>query len=68
MIGTLKLTTPYSRFGFIVPRGRGAETYVHVGQLHRSGIAAPTDGLSLNYEPTKLRDGREGVKDVRVAK
>jgi cold shock CspA family protein len=68
LIGTLRLTTQFSRFGFIVPRGGGAETYVHVGQLHRSGIKAPSDGLSLAYEPTRTGDGRTGVKDVRIAR
>jgi cold shock CspA family protein len=68
LIGTLRLTAPFSRFGFIVPRGGGAETYVHVGQLNRSGIRVPKDGLSLSYEPTTDTNRRKGVKDVKIAK
>ncbi len=68
MIGNLRLTTQFSRFGFNVPRGGGPESYVHVGQLHRSGIKAPRDGLSLAYQPTTTGEGRKGVKDVRIAK
>ncbi len=68
MIGTLRLTTQYSRFGFIVPRAGRAESYIHVGQLHRSGIKAPSDGPSLADQPTTAGEGRKGVKDVTIAK
>jgi cold shock CspA family protein len=68
LLGTLRLTTAFSRFGFIVPRGGGAEAYVHVGQLHRSGIKVPRDGISLSYEPTAVGNRRKGVKNVGIAK
>ncbi len=68
MIGTLRLTTQFIRFGFNVPRGGGAESYVDVGQLHRSDIKAPSDGPSLAYQPTTTGEGGKGVKDVTIAK
>jgi cold shock protein len=68
LIGTLRLSNAFSRFGFIVPRGGGAEAYVHLGQLRRSGVKHPKDGLSLRFEPTAAADGRSGVRNVRAAK
>jgi cold shock CspA family protein len=68
MIGTLRLSASHGRLGFIVPRGGGVSSFVHVGQLTRSGIMIPSNGLKLSYDPTTLPDGRRGVTNVKVAK
>jgi cold shock CspA family protein len=63
LLGTLKLTAQYSRFGFIVPQD-AAETYVHVDQIHRADVEAPEDGQSRQ---TTMGNRRKGVKDVKIA-
>jgi hypothetical protein len=61
LLGTLRLTSAFSRFGFIVPRAGDADAPARVGQKHRSAIKVAQDGIALEDEPTAIG---KGVKDV----
>jgi hypothetical protein len=66
LLGSLRLSTAFSRFGFIVPRGRGDEASVPTGQLRRSDRKEPWD-IARSSKPTAAGDGRKGVTNGGIA-
>ncbi len=56
--GTVKFFNPDKGFGFIAPDGGGADVFVHVTALQRSGIDTLQEGQKLTFEI--IRDKRTG--------
>jgi CspA family cold shock protein len=61
--GTVKFYNDQKGFGFIKPDGGGADVFVHVSALERSGIAHLTEGsrISFETEPDKRGKGPKAV-------
>lgn len=56
--GTVKFFNPDKGFGFIAPDGGGADVFVHVTAMQRSGIDTLQEGQKLTFEI--VRDKRTG--------
>ena len=48
--GVVKFFNSAKGFGFIAPEGGGADIFVHVSAVERSGLDGLTEGDVVNYE------------------
>lgn len=48
--GTVKWFNPTKGFGFIQPDNSGADTFVHISAVERSGMSTLVVGQKLTYE------------------
>lgn len=56
--GTVKWFNGQKGFGFIQPEAGGADVFVHISAVERSGLGTIHEGQKLSYELEK--DGRSG--------
>jgi CspA family cold shock protein len=56
--GTVKWFNPTKGFGFIQPDDGGADVFVHISAVERSGLGSINEGQKLGYELE--RDQRSG--------
>jgi CspA family cold shock protein len=56
--GTVKFFNTDKGYGFIAPDGGGADVFVHISELERSGIGALNEGQKVRFE-TKM-DPKKG--------
>lgn len=59
--GAVKWFNPQKGYGFIKPDSGGADVFVHISAVERSGLMELKDGQKVSYDVTI--DGRSG-KDV----
>jgi CspA family cold shock protein len=61
--GTVKFYNEQKGFGFIKPDGGGADVFVHVSAIERSGIGHLAEGsrISFETEPDKRGKGPKAV-------
>jgi CspA family cold shock protein len=57
-IGTVKWFNPTKGFGFIQPNGGGADVFVHISAVERSGLGTLSEGQKVSFELE--RDQRSG--------
>ena len=57
-IGTVKWFNGQKGFGFIQPEAGGADVFVHISAVERSGLGNIFEGQKLSYEVE--RDQRSG--------
>jgi len=64
--GTVKFFNASKGFGFITPDQGGADVFVHVTAVERSGLSGLTDGMRISFEtePDKRGKGPKAV-DLR---
>lgn len=64
--GTVKFFNGQKGFGFIAPDGGGADVFVHVSALERSGISHLSEGqkVSFDLEPDR-KSGKMRATNVR---
>lgn len=48
--GTVKWFNPTKGFGFITPDDGGADVFVHISAVERSGLGSIQEGQKLSYE------------------
>jgi cold shock protein len=56
--GTVKWFNPAKGFGFIQPDGGGADVFVHISAVERSGLGTLNEGQKVSYE--EERDPKRG--------
>ena len=65
--GTVKMFRTDKGFGFIAPDGGGADVYVHVSELQKSGLSSLSMGQKVTFDiesdPVK---GKTRAVNVRV--
>lgn len=54
-IGTVKWFNSTKGYGFIRPEDGGADVFVHVTAVQRSGLQALNEGQRVNYEVVRDR-------------
>lgn len=57
-IGTVKWFNGQKGFGFIQPEDGGADVFVHISAVERSGMGSLNEGQKISYELE--RDARNG--------
>lgn len=63
--GTVKFYNEQKGFGFIKPDGGGADVFVHVSAIERSGIGTLTEGARISFETEPDKRGK-GPKAVNI--
>jgi CspA family cold shock protein len=64
--GTVKWFNAQKGFGFIQPDGGGADVFVHISAVERSGIGNLTEGQKVTYEvETDPRRGKASATNLR---
>ena len=66
--GTVKFFNPSKGFGFIKPDGGGADVFVHVSELERSGMNTLNEGQKVSFE-SKMdpKKGKPNAVNVKPA-
>ena len=66
--GTVKFFNETKGFGFIQPEGGGADVFVHITALERSGLGPLNEGDKVNFE-TEIdrRSGKSAVSTISKA-
>jgi len=62
--GTVKWFNTAKGFGFIAPDEGGADVFVHISQVERSGLTGLADNEKVTYELIDGRDGRQMAGDI----
>jgi CspA family cold shock protein len=65
--GVVKFFNTAKGFGFIAPADGGADIFVHVSAVERSGLAGLNEGDQVNYEiEADRRSGKPAAVDLEV--
>src|SRR5580704_10444281 len=65
--GVVKFFNGAKGFGFIAPDGGGADIFVHVSAVERSGLGGLNEGDQVNYEiEADRRSGKPAAVDIEV--
>jgi CspA family cold shock protein len=65
--GTVKWFNGEKGYGFIAPDNGGADVFVHISAVQRSGLSGLADGQKVSYEITQdKRSGKSSAGDLRA--
>jgi CspA family cold shock protein len=65
--GTVKFFNPAKGFGFIAPQDGGADVFVHISAVERSGLSGLEDGDEVSFELQQdRRSGKLTAVDIQV--
>ena len=64
--GTVKFFNVTKGFGFIQPADGGADVFVHITAVQRSGLETLREGQKVNFEVTSER-GRPAATNLSAA-
>ena len=53
-------------YGFIEPEGGGADAFVHISAIERSGIAELAEGQRVEYELATGRNGKQAAENLKL--
>lgn len=66
--GTVKWFNTTKGFGFIQPDNGGADVFVHISAVERSGMGSLTEGQKVSYEIlTDRRSGKSSAGNLKAA-
>lgn len=66
--GTIKWFNDTKGFGFIAPDNGGADVFVHISAVERSGMRSLAEGQKVNYEIVQDRkSGKSAADNLRAA-
>ncbi|MCF4164040.1 cold-shock protein [Zavarzinia compransoris] len=66
--GTVKFFNTTKGFGFIQPENGGADVFVHISAVERSGLRGLVDGQKVSFEIVKdSRTGRSAADNLQAA-
>ncbi len=66
MTGTVKWFNHTKGYGFIQPDSGGADAFVHVSAVERSGIPDLVEGQKVEYELVTGRNGKEAADNLKL--
>ena len=63
--GTVKWFNTTKGYGFIKPDDGGADVFVHITAVQRSGLQGLDEGQAISYELKPQRNGKMAAEDLR---
>ena len=64
--GTVKWFNHSKGYGFIQPEGGGADAFVHISAVERSGLADLAEGQKVEYELVTGRNGKQAADNLKL--
>ncbi len=64
--GTVKWFNHTKGYGFIQPDSGGADAFVHISAVERSGIPDLVEGQKVEYELVTGRNGKEAADNLKL--
>ena len=65
--GTVKFFNESKGFGFIQPEGGGADSFVHISDVERSGMSTLTENQRVSYDVEQDERGKSKATNLRAA-
>jgi cold shock protein len=66
--GTVKFFNTTKGFGFIEQDGGGADVFVHISAVERSGMTTLSEGQKVSFEAvTDRRSGKTAAENLQAA-
>ena len=65
--GTVKWFNSQKGYGFIQPDDGGADAFVHISALQRSGIPMLDQGMVVEFELVQQRNGKMAAENLKLA-
>ncbi|QDH13249.1 cold-shock protein [Formicincola oecophyllae] len=65
-IGTVKWFNPEKGYGFIQPRDKSEDVFVHITAVEKAGLSTLSDNQSVEYDLETGRNGRVSATNLRV--
>ncbi|NLH81690.1 MAG: cold-shock protein [Phyllobacteriaceae bacterium] len=66
--GTVKWFNATKGYGFITPDAGGADVFVHISAVERSGLTGLADGQKVTYDVVAdRRSGKSSAENLRTA-
>jgi CspA family cold shock protein len=66
-IGTVKFFNENKGYGFIAPEGGGADAFVHITAVERSGMQTLRENQRVSYELEEDRRGKMAAVNLKSA-
>ncbi|MEO5613272.1 MAG: cold-shock protein [Sphingomicrobium sp.] len=66
-IGTVKFFNEQKGFGFIQPEGGGADSFVHISDVERSGMSTLSENQRLSYDVEQDDRGKMRATNLKAA-
>lgn len=66
-LGTVKWFNATKGFGFIQPSDGGADVFVHISALEKSGMTGLNDGQQVSFDTEKGRQGKTAAVNLKLA-
>lgn len=63
--GTVKWFNTTKGYGFIKPDDGGADVFVHITAVQRSGLQGLDEGQAIMYEMKPQRNGKMAAEDLK---
>ncbi|MGF1607584.1 MAG: cold-shock protein [Rhodothalassiaceae bacterium] len=64
--GTVKWFNSEKGYGFIQPENGGADVFVHISAVKKSGLFEITEGQKLEYELQPAPNGRTAAANLSI--
>ena len=64
--GTVKWFNSTKGYGFIQPDEGGADAFVHISAVERSGLAGLNEGQKVEYELARGRNGKMAAENLVI--
>ena len=64
--GTVKWFNATKGYGFIQPDDGGADAFVHISAVERSGLSSLNEGQKVEYELARGRNGKMAAENLVV--
>ncbi len=64
--GTVKWFNSQKGYGFITPDEGGADAFVHISAVERSGLMGLNDGDKVEYEMARGKNGKMAAANLKL--
>jgi CspA family cold shock protein len=65
--GTVKWFNAQKGYGFIQPDDGGADAFVHISAVERSGLQSLNEGAKVEFELVRGRNGKMAAENLKLA-
>ncbi len=64
--GTVKWFNTQKGFGFITPEDGGADAFVHITAVQRSGLPGLDEGMQVEFELVRQKNGKMAAEELKL--